>query len=148
MPKESPNLKLNYATAFAIGVVFGWIQGWFWAIYPVNNRITNWLIDTFAEQVQSEYFYLLSAVHDFVVLFAFALVLAILMRRMFGYQQWGLVLAVVLGWHIALFWNTQWENMHLVMQSWRFWINLLTTLSVIPIAYAMVGRVRRAPTQR
>lgn len=146
MLDKSISLKIRFVVAAGIGLLFGWFQLRFWAIYPVDNPITNWLLDAFARQGQLGLYYLLAYIHDFAEHLVLALVLAIILVRVFGYRQWTLVFVVVVAWHVAMFWDTVWANMDVVVRYWGFWIGLATTLSVVPIAYLLVGRIRRTPS--
>lgn len=146
MLEKSINLKIKYLIAVGIGLVFGWIQLRFWAIYPINNPITDWLLETFAKQGQSGLIRLFTYAHDLVVHFILALVLAIVLVRVFGRRQWAAIFTVVAASHVAMFWDAVWENMDIVIQFWGFWISLITTLSVVPFAYLLAGEIKQLPS--
>ena len=146
MLEKSINVEIKFLVATGIGLLFGWFQLRFWALYPVNNPITNWLLDTFAKDGHSGLYRLFSYMHDFVVHFMLAMILAIVLVRIFGRRQWPPITVVVITYHVALFWNSVWVNMGAVVQYPAFWISLAISTSALPIAYLTAGRLRQTPT--
>ncbi len=144
MLKQSASPRKQYVIASIIGLLFGLFQRYFfWAIYPIQNPITNWLVEEFAKKGQPGYFYLFTYAHDFVVHLLLAFGLAIILIRVFGPRRWAQVIVVIVAWHAVMFWDAVWSNMGIAFSHWGFWINLVTTLSVVPIAYMLVEKINR-----
>ena len=144
MLKHSASPRLQFVIASIVGLLFGLFQRYFfWAIYPIDNPVTEWLVEEFAKKGKSGHFYLFTHVHDFVVHLLLALGLAIILIRVFGPRRWVQVVVVIVAWHAVMFWDAVWSNMGIVFSYWGFWINLVTTLSVVPIAYMLVEKINR-----
>lgn len=143
MLENSISIKIKYLIAAGIGLVFGSFQRLFWAIYPIDNPINNWLIKTYAENGQSIFYYLYSYAHDLVVHLMLALILALVLVKIFGSRQWKPVLVVVACSQIPMFWDAVWANMGSVVAYWGFWVSLTIALSAIPAAYYLAGILSR-----
>ena len=141
MLDKSLNVKVEYLVAAAIGVLYGWFQRKFWAIYAVDNSVNNWLVQNFGTNDVVGWYYLFSSIHDFVIHLLLGLALALVLVRVFGARNWRPILVVVLASQIPMFWDAVWENMGTVIRFWKFWTGLAIALAAIPVAYFIMGTV-------
>ena len=122
--------------------MFGWLLILFWGWYVVDNSITDWLLDKYARKGQEDTFYILTRVHDFVVNFVLAIPVALMLQLVIGKRDWKAVWITVISFHVVSFWGAEFSNFGLLFRFWGFWINLITTLVVIPLAYLMIAAIR------
>jgi len=149
MLKQPASSRIQYVVASTAGLLFGLFQRYFfWAFYPIHNPISDWLVEEFAKQGKSGLFYLLTYAHDFLVHLLLATCLSLVLIRVFGPRRWGHILVVIVAWHSVMFWDAVWTNMGIVFSYWGFWVNLVTTLSVVPIAYLLVEKASRTSATR
>jgi hypothetical protein len=132
---DTSKLRLKHLFSVFLGVIFSWLSSRFWGVYAVDNSITNWLVDEFGKNDQANIFYTLAGIHDFIINLALAAPVAILLRLVVGENDWLSVFLTVLGLHVAMFWGTEFSDFDMLIRYWRFWINLATTIAVVPLAY-------------
>lgn len=128
----------RYIFAAGLGLAFAWFSIWFWGWYVVDNPITNRLLDDYARSGQENTFYALTRLHDFLVNFALAIPVAAILYRVAGKRGWRSVWITVVAFHVFYFWGSEFSNFHLLIRFTSFWVGLITTIVVIPLAFMLI----------
>jgi hypothetical protein len=133
--------------AAALGVAYYWVAANVWGILAAGNPINEALLDALVRRGHTVAYRVIISMHDLIVNVLLALPFAAAFCLFRALRSWTHVALAATAALIAGYGPTEWDSLPLLVRYWGFWLGFLMAGLSLPLAFAMLSRLRLGATQ-